>query len=321
MAVAAAAQRYLGVGEHKLIPLTIDSKRLFDEYVNTMNFVVADLSFTNNFIWLSRMSAFYQIIHDCFCLFSLNGNRLSMLLPPIGAPTRQAAALEACFQIMDSYNPLPGWAAVEYVSRDFIEALGGELAWRLEPSFPDYVYRTTDLIELKGNAYKTKRGEINQFARSYPHHRIEHLQPQLHRAAIRELMGAWLRQRMQNLEAAAVADFLASVELERQGIERALDHYNALGLSGLCLFIDDRLEGFTFGERINPAVASILVEKTNVAIAGAAQYLFREFAKSFADCAYINVGDDLGLESLRRVKMSYRPVMFGEKYTLRRRDG
>ncbi len=36
----------------------------------------------------------------------------------------------------------------------------------------------------------------------------------------------------------------------------------------------------------------MLVEKINFAIPGAAQYLFCEFAKTFADCAYINVGDD-----------------------------
>jgi len=62
----------------------------------------------------------------------------------------------------------------------------------------------------------------------------------------------------------------------------------------------------------------VLVEKTNFAIPGSAQHLFREYAKTFADCTYINVGDDLGLENLRRVKMSYRPALFGEKITLQR---
>jgi len=64
--------------------------------------------------------------------------------------------------------------------------------------------------------------------------------------------------------------------------------------------------------------ANVLIEKTNFNIQGAAQYLFREFSKVFADCTYINVGDDLGFENLRRVKMSYRPAMFGEKIILRR---
>lgn len=57
----------LRVGDHALLPLTIDSKGLFERYVRAMGGVVADLSFTNNFIWLSRMSGFYQIVNASAC--------------------------------------------------------------------------------------------------------------------------------------------------------------------------------------------------------------------------------------------------------------
>lgn len=243
-----------------------------------------------------------------------------MLLPPTGPAERQLEALSTCFEIMDASNPTPAWSAVDYVNHELAERLRHDGRWSLEPMFPDYIYRTADLIELRGNAYKTKRSEINQFLRNYPQHRLEILRPE-HHAGVRELLHTWLRERVQHLHGRALAEFIASVELERQGIERAHEHYDALGLGGLVLLIDERIEGFTFVERINAAMASILVEKTNFAIPAAAQYLFREFSRSFADCAYINVGDDLGLDNLRRVKMSYRPVMFGEKYSLRRRAG
>ncbi len=323
-----SAQRFLSAGEHRLLPVTIEAKTLFDSHVAACDFLVADLSFVNNFIWLTRMSGFYQIIADCFCLFGLNGNQLGMLLPPIGAAENQMRALTTCFAVMDSYNQSPHDSRVEYLNPDFAQLLqldagrtphlAGD-AWQLEPAFPDYIYRTADLIELRGNSYKTKRSEINQFGRAYPNHTIERLDRR-HHEGMRELFSTWISERIRTLSGAAVTDFLASVELERQGIERALAHYEALGLSGLCLLIDGKVEGFTFGERINPKMASILVEKTNFAIPGAAQYLFREFARTFADCDYINVGDDMGLENLRRVKMSYRPVMFGEKFTLRRSE-
>jgi hypothetical protein len=323
------AQRFLSAGEYRLLPLTVDAKALFDSHVSACDFLVADLSFSNNFMWLSRMSGFYQIIDDCFCLFSLNGNQLGMLLPPIGAAGNQARALRTCIEIMDSYNHHAGDSRVDYVSPEFARLLEldgdgrsphlDDGAWLLEPAFPDYIYRTADLIELRGNSYKTKRSEINQFCRAHPNHRIEPLHRR-HWDGMRELLSQWMRARLEGLHGTAVADFIASVELERQGIERALAHYDALGLSGLCLIVDNRIEGFTFGERISRNMASVLVEKTNFAIPGAAQYLFREYARTYADCDYINVGDDLGLENLRRVKMSYRPVLFGEKFTLKRSE-
>lgn len=309
--------RYLSVAGHRLLPLDISAKALFDHYVGRLDFLVADLGFSNNFIWFSRMSGFYQIIDDCFCLFSLNGDRLGMLLPPLGHCNDQLRALPTCFAIMDGFNAHPGDSTVEYASGELAQRLAADERWSLQPLHADYLYRSADLIELRGNAYKTKRGEINQFLRTYPDHRLEPLH-QAHHDGIRELLNAWVQARIAQLQGAALGEFLTSVELERQGIERALRHFDALGLEGLCLIIGGRIEGFTFGERINPRVASILVEKTNFAIPGAAQFLFREFARRFADCEYINVGDDLGLENLRKVKMSYRPVLFGEKYSVAR---
>jgi hypothetical protein len=317
-------KHYLAIEGHRLYPFTIETKALFDRYARAVNIPLSDYTFANNIIWLSQKSGFYQIIEDCFCLFSLNGNCLTMLLPPLGAVARQQAALAACFEIMDRYNPTPYLSEVEFVYRDFLRVLGSPNdpdtvgpEWLVERSLPDYIYATSDLIELKGNAYKTKRSEINQFRRAHPSHRMEVLQPQ-HWDAIRALLDTWLKNRLQYLTGEAIADFFYTVEHERRAVEQALAHYDTLGLQGLCLFIDDKLEGFTFGERITPDVGNVLVEKTNFAISGSAQYLFREFAKTLRDCTYINVGDDLGLENLRRVKMSYRPALFGDKVTLRR---
>ncbi|UCH53175.1 MAG: DUF2156 domain-containing protein [Pseudomonadota bacterium] len=317
-------RHYLAVDRHRLYPFTIDTKALFDRYARIANVPLSDYTFANNIIWLSQKSGFYQVIDDCFCLFALDGNSLTMLLPPLGEATRQRTALATCFEIMDHYNPSRFIAAVEFVYREFLNNLGDGTAmhepacdWLVERRLPDYIYRTGDLISLQGNAYKTKRSEINQFRRAHPSHRLEALGPQ-HWDGIRALLDTWLKNRLQYLTGDAIADFFYTVEQERRAVERALVHYGTLDLHGLCLFIDDKLEGFTFGERITPDVGNVLVEKTNFAISGSAQYLFREFAKTMADCTYINVGDDLGLENLRRVKMSYRPALFGEKVALRR---
>ena len=311
-------RHYLAIENQRLYPFTIEAKSLFDRYARLIEAPLSDYTFANNIIWLSQKSGFYRIIEDCFCLFSLNGHCLTMLLPPLGHAARQPAALDACFRIMDAYNPSPYLSAVEYVYRDFTDRIDNRAGcWLMERSLPDYIYRTDDLIQLRGNAYKTKRSEINQFRRAPPDHRLEPLGPP-HWEGIRGLLNTWLRNRLRYLPGETIADFFYTVEQERLAIERALTHYDTLGLHGLCLFIDNRLEGFTFGERITPDVGNVLVEKTNFAMPGSAQFLFREFAKLFSDCTFINVGDDLGLENLRRVKMSYRPALFGEKVTLRR---
>ena len=319
--------RYLVSGKYRLYPFDKDAKPYFDEAVGRLGVALSDYSFANNVIWLCQASGFYQIIEGCFCLFGLSGNGLTMLLPPLGEPARQKRALKVCVRIMDQYNPSPFQARLDFVYKDFLKVLdrqddgapliNGE-AWHVEVTNPDYIYRTSDLIELKGNAFKTKRNEINQFRRAYPNHELVPFTHR-HRDAARTLVNTWTENRIRALPNGSLEDFLYNLELERKAINRTIALYEELGLQGLCLFIDGVLEGFTFGERLNADVANVLIEKTNFHIQGAAQYLFREFTKVFADSTYINVGDDLGFENLRRVKMSYRPAMFGEKVILHRR--
>jgi len=320
-------KRYLVAGKYRLYPFDHSAKPYFDEACARLNVALSDYSFANNVIWLAQASGFYQIIEGCFCLFALNGNGLSMLLPPLGEPMRQQRAFRICVRIMDAYNPSPAQARIDFVYHDFLKVLdtdiltgaplvNGEL-WHTEVTNPDYIYRTQDLIDLKGNSYKTKRNEINQFRRAHPSHSLVPFS-RAHESDARALVNTWMQQRLQTIPDGSFEEFVYNLEMERKAIQRVITLYDELKLEGLSLFIDGKLEGFTFGERLNRDVANVLIEKTNFNIQGAAQYLFREFSKVFADCTYINVGDDLGFENLRRVKMSYRPAMFGEKIILRR---
>ena len=320
-------KRYLVAGKSRLYPFDHSAKPYFDEACARLNVALSDYSFANNVIWLAQASGFYQIIEGCYCLFVLNGNGLTMLLPPLGETSRQQRAFRICIKIMDAYNPSPSQARVDFVYHDFLKVvdtdllsgaplINGEL-WHVEVTNPDYIYRTQDLIDLKGNAYKTKRNEINQFRRAHPNHALVPFN-RAHEAEARALVNTWMQNRLQTIPDGSFETFVYNIEMERKAIQRAITLYDQLGLEGLSLFIDGKLEGFTFGERLNRDVANVLIEKTNFNIQGAAQYLFREFSKVFADCTYINVGDDLGFENLRRVKMSYRPAMFGEKIILRR---
>jgi hypothetical protein len=320
-------KRYLAAGKYRLYPFDHSAKPYFDAACARVNVALSDYSFANNIIWFGQASGFYQIIEGCFCLFSLTGNGLSMLLPPLGEPSRQQRALKICVKILDAYNASPQQGWLDFVYRDFLKVLDTDLLtglplingepWHVEVTNPDYIYRTQDLIELKGNAYKTKRNEINQFRRAYPDHELVPFR-KVHEAAARQLVNTWMQQRLQTIPDGSFEDFVHNLEMERKAIQRAITLYDDLQLEGLSLFIDGRLAGFTFGERLNRDVANVLIEKTDFNIQGAAQFLFREFTKVFADCTYINVGDDLGFENLRRVKMSYRPAMFGDKVILRR---
>jgi len=319
--------RHLTIGDFRLSPLQLKDKQLFESRLHAMNIPLSDYSFANNHIWLSLMSGFHAEIEGCLCLFALSGETLTMMLPPLGDSASQRAALPVCFDLMDRYNGNPYLGKIEYAYRDFLAVLdirddvplpmiGGE-QWLVEPANPDYIYRTEDLVHLSGNRYKDKRNLINQFRRVFPACRSVPFGPS-NRSDALALTHAWISHRLKYIAPADVEHSLYYIELERTAIYNAVKYQDELGLVGLCLYNGDEMLGFTLGERINSNVANVLIEKTNLDILGCAQYLFREFSKQLTDCEFINVGDDLGLENLRRVKLSYRPAMLGEKYTIKR---
>ena len=84
------------------------------------------------------------------------------------------------------------------------------------------------------------------------------------------------------------------------------------------IFIDGKLEAFTMGEYINPNMALIHIEKANPMIRGLYPYINKQFlVNEFSDVEFVNREEDLGIEGLRKAKLSYHPVKFIEKYTVR----
>ena len=103
---------------------------------------------------------------------------------------------------------------------------------------------------------------------------------------------------------------------DREPIERAFRHFDELGLMGGLLRLDGRVVAFSFGERTNEQVFVTHIEKAFADIPGAYPMINREMARRFCtDVPYINREDDVGVEGLRKAKLSYYPAILLENYT------
>ena len=82
--------------------------------------------------------------------------------------------------------------------------------------------------------------------------------------------------------------------------------------------MDGKMEAFTIGS-FNPLenMAVIHIEKANPEMRGLYQYINREFLlHAYPTAALVNREDDMGLEGLRKAKMSYNPIGFARKYSV-----
>lgn len=67
-------------------------------------------------------------------------------------------------------------------------------------------------------------------------------------------------------------------------------------------------------------MAVIHIEKANPEIKGLYQFINQQFlVNEFPDAVLINREDDVGMEGLRKAKMSYNPIGFARKYMVRKR--
>ena len=90
----------------------------------------------------------------------------------------------------------------------------------------------------------------------------------------------------------------------------------ALEARGGAIFIEDKAVAFTIGSMINPSVFDIHFEKALKDYSEAYTVINNEFAKNaLSEFEFINREDDLGLEGLRKAKLSYNPCKILEKYT------
>lgn len=318
------------VKKRPLKPFTLHSKPVIEKYLSKLEVDISDYTFAANYIWLANSSGFYAVINKCFCLFVMSGGELTMLLPPLGKKKYVTKAITKCFEIMNANNSSPYYARIDYVQGSMIEEFvqSADEAQNMfemlehyivEKKLVDYIYEVDALINLRGNSYHTKRTEINKFMKSYPDYVIEPLNSEKHKEEIMQLFNKWVSDRVKYMPKEEAEVFLEGIHQERYAIKQMLKNFDELSLIGLVIYINGELKGFTAGEKINKDTATVIIEKTDFEILGCAQYIFREFSKMLKehyDVTYINVGDDMGFENLRKVKMSYRPFKLEPKYTI-----
>ena len=135
---------------------------------------------------------------------------------------------------------------------------------------------------------------------------VEELYP-----ACQNLLDKWYRTRLE-------ADPHLNYHLEQLAMDRAFQHYEALGLDGLILFAGDKPIAITMGSLLSPGVYDVHFEKALGEIPGDYAMINREFARyireAYPQVQYLDREDDMGLPGLRKAKESYHPDRMIEQY-------
>ena len=170
-------------------------------------------------------------------------------------------------------------------------------------AFADYIYSVDDLINLSGKKYHKKRNHLSNFKKRYNYAFEQITSANLHECF--EMYEVWLKNK--NAENDENYD-------EYSAIKRAFDNFEKLGFVGGALRVDGKIEAFTMGEALTSETFCTHIEKANTDIVGSYAAINNEFAKNcLATFKYVNREEDMGIEGLRKAKLSYYPAILLEK--------
>ena len=181
----------------------------------------------------------------------------------------------------------------------------------------DYLYDAWAMRSLSGKKLHKKKNHLNAFLREYEGRYEYRTLCCSDRDDVWEFLDRWWENKVE------AAEFGTQLDYEVNGIHDILKNCSQLCVRMAGVYIDGKLEAFTIGsynEFENMAV--IHIEKANPEINGLYQFINREFlVRSFPEeMILVNREDDVGMEGLRRAKMSYNPIDFARKYSIEQKD-
>lgn len=173
----------------------------------------------------------------------------------------------------------------------------------------DYVYDIHDLADLKGRKYQKKRNHVNKFFQNYPLSSTQPLSGE-NVETVRAMVEDWYARRQES-------DPEGDYHMEHAALKKALQSWQELGMEGLVLFSGDEVLAVTLGSFLSEETFDVQFEKARADADGAYPAINQAFARylreKYPALRYLNREEDMGLEGLRKAKLSYYPHHLVEK--------
>ncbi len=171
----------------------------------------------------------------------------------------------------------------------------------------EYIYNRQDLAELVGKKYHSKRNHISGFMRKYDW-KYEKLSDE-NAKDVKIMLSEWYEDNSDKKN--------DNMSAEQKGLYNILDNGLYNRFTGGVLRVNGQVVAFTLGCKINDTIFDVNIEKALSEFEGAYAMINNIFVLSELETfKYVNREEDMGIEGLRKAKLSYRPIILLEKYLI-----
>lgn len=275
----------------------IDDKELIDSYLRDCGQIDCDSSFANVYLWRRQYDIRIAFDNDSFYrAYFRQGRPVAFSLPVTKGDLK--VAVDRVIKYGDDIGVKTQMGFLSSANAELIRCIYGDKVSvrEVRDSF-DYIYEREHLALLSGKKYHAKRNHISRFKRDHSDYSVKEL------------------CKDNFCDAYSVAErWQANNEVtgELEIIKDAFDNFEALDMFGLVLYVEGRPVAMCVASEINDKVCDVNIEKA-VEIDEAFAVINNEFAKHFDKYMLINREDDMGLEGLRKSKLSYHPDILYSK--------
>lgn len=289
----------------KFEKITLDKKPALEKALLAGTERGCEYSFANLYLWGRQQAAF---VKDTAVFFS-QFDRKSVYLFPVGEKDLKNA-LDAVIHDAHTRGIPCRFTGLTHTDCALLEQLyPGRFRYHISRDNFDYLYDVNGLAELAGRRYQRKRNHINRFLQEYPNYTTEVITEE-NLPQVAQLVERWYQMRLQE-------DPNQDFQLERAALKKALRDFVPLGLEGMLLKDGDRALAMTIGSRLREDSFDVHFEKALERSDGVYGMINREFARyirnQYPAVCWLNREDDMGIEGLRKAKMSYSPDRMIEK--------
>lgn len=284
---------------------------LVESYLKKIPAPLAAFSFVNIFIWQDFFIFEFVELDGHLCIFACDEAGTFLYLPPLSKAAK-AVVVQECFKRMAKLNKAKGVARVENVPGEQL-AHFPSAEYTVHKKGYEYLYFRRDLVDLKGDAFKSKRNAANHFVKNY---QSEYLP--FEAAMSGECAALYEKWAQEKIAGAKDEIYRMMVEDNRLVHRRVFNSCRDLGLVGRVVRVDGKIAAYTFGYFLNKETFCDLVEIADAKFKGLATYIFWQLCNDpvLRETKFINVMDDYLPESVNRTKMSFRPAALLPSYTV-----
>lgn len=282
--------------------VNLEDKPIIDKFFSAFQPGISEYTFTNLFMW-SKPKEIAYAIHNEGLIIKAHSHGKKYFLPPIG--------FTDCHQTFDfliNYGITHNIRLIELIPEHLKKYIKNN-QYKIIPdrnSF-DYLYRTQSLATLKGWRLDGKRGFVKKFIKNYA---FEYQKYKLqHKKGCVKLMQDWFDTKIEKDP---------TVNDEWAAFHKFINNFNKLNAVGGVIIVDDKIIAFSFGEKLNDTTFVIHFEKADPAYIGSYQIINQLFVQNEVSGKYIFVNreQDMGIEGIRKAKLSYAPIRLVNKFTI-----